>query len=233
MRKFNLLRVSVVGILILCLCLTLSFGQQEKKPRVSMDQLIRQSFEKQKGTPASEPQNQDTQAKQEQLEEGLNAQEQLQPEKDPNKPVDPFTVIDREGKNEMREWIYGKQDDRLALSKRVQDQVTAELNYIRKAAQTEGAAQTLEAIDKIIANRNERFDRINKRVREEKIKAQQSQPADTRQGIRGRGATGTGRGTTGTGRGATRGNQNENVGPRGRMYQGQGTRSSGTRQNGY
>jgi len=151
---------------------------------------------------------------------------------DPNKPVDPFAGVERGGNSEMREWIYGQQEDRLALSRRVQSQITEELNYIRKAAEAEGSTQTLAAIDKVIADRKQRFDRIAKRIREERAKATQDQGVNGRQNVRGRGATGTGRGATGTGRGATRGSQEP--GPRGRMYQGgQGQQPTRGRQNGY
>ncbi|MHC4187558.1 MAG: hypothetical protein ACYSRQ_05125 [Planctomycetota bacterium] len=147
--------------------------------------------------------------------------------------MDPFLAIDREGKNESREWIFGTQEGRLLLSKRVQGQVLSELNYIRKAAETEGATQTIEAIDRIIANRNQRFDRIAKRIREERAKATQDQGVNGRQNVRGRGATSTGRGgrgSAGTGRGV-RGQQEP--GPRGRMYQGEDQQTTRGRQNGY
>jgi hypothetical protein len=223
MCKFNLLRISVLVSLILCLCLTVSFGQEKKQSRPRLDELIRQTMQKDVGkAPRRGAQEKEAEAEEElkEFEEELEAD--AEPE-DPNKPLEPFERIVRGGKSEMREWLFGNQEDRLALAKQVQSQVIQELNYIRKAAEAEGAEQTIAAIDKVTANRKERFDSITKRILEARAKATQNQSTDTRQGVRGRGATGTGRGQP-------RGQ--EGLGPRGRIYQGQGQRGSGTRQNG-
>jgi hypothetical protein len=244
MRKFNLLRIFVSVVVILCLCLAASFAQEQKQRRPTMAEMLRKSFENKrggatednKGVGDEESGEADKEFEQEMLEEQTDAKTV-----DPNKPKDPFDAVEREGKNESREWIYGTQENRLALSRQVQSQITAELNYIRKAAEAEGAQQTLEAIDKVIANRKVRFTRIDTRIREERAKATQNQNSDARQGVRGRAATGTGRGatgrggTTGTGRGGaatgrTRGQQE--AGPRGRMYQGQGQQGTRGSQNG-
>ncbi|MHC4293409.1 MAG: hypothetical protein ACYSTX_03870 [Planctomycetota bacterium] len=231
MYKFNLLRISILVSLILLLSLTISFGQEQKVRKSPLEDLIRQRMQK-KGN--AQTQRRNAEAEEEVLEEELQEVEGVVETADPNKPVDPFLIIDREGKNESREWIFGTQEGRLLLSKRVQGQVLSELNYIRKAAEVEGATQTIEAIDRVIANRNQRFDGIAKRIREERAKATQDQAVNPRQNVRGRGTTGTGRGgrgSTGTGRGATRGQQEP--GPRGRMYQGQGQQSTRGGQNGY
>jgi hypothetical protein len=235
MCKFNLLRISVLVSLIL-LCLTASFGQDEKKRRPSMADLFRQSMENKKGRAAGNNKGvheEEFGAEDEELEQELEEKQVAAEIVDPNKPKDPLDSIEREGKNEMREWIYGKQEDRIALAKRAQDQVTAELNYIRKVAEAEGAKQTIEAIDKVIANRKERFDRIAQRIRQERAKAAQNQDTtNTRQNVRGRGSTGTGRGGGATtGRGQIRGQQD--TGTRGRMPQGQDQQSTRGRQNGY
>jgi hypothetical protein len=229
MYKFNLLRISVLVSLILFLCLTISFGQEQKERRPRLDEIIRQKMQK-KGNAQTQRGAAEVE---EELKDELQEKEADVETADPNKPVDPFLAIDREGKNESREWIFGTQEGRLLLSKRVQGQVLSELNYIRKAAETEGATQTIEAIDRIIASRNQRFDRIAKRIREERAKATQDQGVNGRQNVRGRGATSTGRGgrgSAGTGRGV-RGQQEP--GPRGRMYQGEGQQTTRGRQNGY
>jgi hypothetical protein len=230
MYKFNLLRISVLVSLILLLCLSISFGQERKVQRSPLEDIIRQKIQK-KGS--AQTQHKEAEVENEEIEEGLQETEGVVEAADPNKPVDPFLAIDREGKNESREWVFGKQEDNLMLSKRVQSQVLAELNYIRKAAESEGATQTIEAIDRVIANRNQRFDGIAKRIREERTKATQDQGLNGRQNVRGRGTTGTGRGgrgTTGTVRGA-RGQQEP--GPRARTYQGQGQQTTRGRQDGY
>jgi hypothetical protein len=236
MRKFNLLRIFVSVTVILCLCLAVSFAQEQKERRPTMAEMLRKSFEKKRGGAAEDIQGV---GDEESGEEDKEFEQEMQEEQagaetvDPNKPKDPFDVVERGGKDESREWIYGTQENRLALSRQVQSQITAELNYIRKAAEAEGAQQTLEAIDKVIANRKVRFTRIDTRIREERAKATQNQNSDARQGVRGRAATGTGRGATGRGgaaTGRTRGQQE--AGPRGRMYQGQGQQGTRGSQNG-
>ncbi|MFC1739668.1 hypothetical protein ACFL1G_11585, partial [Planctomycetota bacterium] len=57
---------------------------------------------------------------------------------DPNEPGYELQQLNRQGQEEVREWIYGKADDRIRLAKMANDQVDAELNYIRKIAQQEG-----------------------------------------------------------------------------------------------
>jgi hypothetical protein len=44
MYKFNLLRISVLVSLILFLCLTISFGQEQKERRPRLDEIIRQKM---------------------------------------------------------------------------------------------------------------------------------------------------------------------------------------------
>ncbi|MHC4842667.1 MAG: hypothetical protein ACYTFM_07055 [Planctomycetota bacterium] len=238
MRKFDLLRIFVSVTVILCLCLAVSFAQEQKERRPTMAEMLRKSFEKKRGGAAEDIQGV---GDEESGEEDKEFEQEMQEEQagaetvDPNKPKDPFDVVERGGKDESREWIYGTQENRLSLSRQVQSQITAELNYIRKTAEAEGAQQTLAAIDKVITNRKARFARIETRIREERAKATQNQNSDTRQGVRGRAATGTGRGTTGTGRGGTttgRTRGQQEAGPRGRMYQGQGQQGTRGRQNG-
>jgi len=229
MGKFNLLRIAVFGTIITCLCLAVSFGQQQKNQRPSLADLLQQRMGGGKSAPASESKGvhekefgeEDVELDDEGLEEFEDAEEAYEDD-DPNKPKDPFDAIDREAQLEMREWIHGKPENRTVLSRRVQDQVIAELNYIRTFAEMEGAEQTLAAIDKVIASRKDRFDRIAQRIREEQAKAAQNENANTRQNIRGRGATTSGR---------SRGRGQQQAGPRGRIYQGQ--QSTRGRQNGY
>jgi len=217
MGKFNLLRIALFGTIITCLCLAVSFGQPQQNRRPSLADMIRQQMENKKRGPVRESEG----VHEQEFDQEDEAEEDMETE-DPNKPIDPFKVVDREGKEEMREWIHGKQEDRLLLSNHVQDQVMAELNYIRTFAELEGAEQTLAAIDKVVASRKERFDRIAQRIREEQAKAAQNQNANTRQNIRGRGATTSGR---------SRGRGQQQAGPRGRIYQGQ--QNTRGRQNGY
>jgi len=65
---------------------------------------------------------------------------------------------------EKRLWTYGRTLDRARLVRAVQTQVEAELNVIRQLAVEEGAVETTEVIDRILAARNERVEQIIERL---------------------------------------------------------------------
>ncbi len=72
--------------------------------------------------------------------------------------------VAREGKKEMREWTQGTAEDKLDLVQAVQEQVTAEFNFLRELAVEEGAVKTTAAIDGLLAERQERFGKIIKKM---------------------------------------------------------------------
>ena len=72
--------------------------------------------------------------------------------------------VTRTGKNEMREWTQGTAEDKLDLVQAVQEQVTAEFNFLRELAVEEGAVKTTAAIDGLLADRQERFGKIIKKM---------------------------------------------------------------------
>jgi hypothetical protein len=72
--------------------------------------------------------------------------------------------VTREGKKEMREWTQGTAEDKLDLVQAVQEQVTAEFNFLRELAVEEGAVKTTAAIDGLLADRQERFGKIIKKM---------------------------------------------------------------------
>ncbi len=78
--------------------------------------------------------------------------------------------MDKEGQKEMREWTLSDARNRLDLAKAVQEQVIAELNFLRELAVDEGAVKTTAAIDGLLVDRQERFGKVIKRMENESEK---------------------------------------------------------------
>ena len=79
--------------------------------------------------------------------------------------------INRESQKEIRLWMHTGVENRKGLAKAVQKQVVTELSFIRDFALEEGAVRTVEAIDRLLADRNERFEKMVKRMAtEEKVR---------------------------------------------------------------
>ena len=99
--------------------------------------------------------------------------------------------IDQESKKEVREWLNRKVENRIALAKAVQKQVDAELKFLRKIAVDEGAEKTLQAVDQLLAARNDRFEKVIKRMRAEqksdRMKAREESRAKKQSGTSRRG----------------------------------------------
>ncbi len=76
--------------------------------------------------------------------------------------------INRGGEKEIHVWLRGEIEDKSRLARTVQEQITAELNFIRELAVEEGAVKTTEGIDRLLASRNERFEELSKRIDEER-----------------------------------------------------------------
>lgn len=89
--------------------------------------------------------------------------------------------IESEGRAETREWMRGEAGNRINLAKTVQEQVTTELNFLRQFAVEEGAVKTTKAIDLLLANRQQRLERILERMEEQKQRdSEQDKPTRTR-----------------------------------------------------
>jgi hypothetical protein len=90
--------------------------------------------------------------------------------------------IDRKGIREMRGWTARQGTSSPLLAKAVYEQVTEELNFTRKIAIEEKAAKTTIVIDGLIVNRNERLDKLSKRMVEEKrrLRLEESRTSRTR-----------------------------------------------------
>ena len=84
--------------------------------------------------------------------------------------------LDEEAEKEMHEWARGdaesKIESRIKLIEAVQEQVIAELQFVKDLAVEEKAEKTAAAIDGLIANRQKRFDdvidKLEKRRQQEK-----------------------------------------------------------------
>lgn len=89
--------------------------------------------------------------------------------------------IESEGRAETRERMRGEPEDRINLAKTVQKQIITELNFLRQFAVEEGAVKTTKAIDLLLANRQQRFERILERMEEQKQRdREQDRPTRTR-----------------------------------------------------
>lgn len=88
--------------------------------------------------------------------------------------------INRESQKEIRLWISTRVENRMGLAKAVQKQVVTELNFIREFALEERAVRTVEAIDHLLADRNERFKKMFKRMATEEEQVRRSNRDDRR-----------------------------------------------------
>lgn len=93
-------------------------------------------------------------------------------------------AVDRLGIREMRGWVTKQGTSSPMLAKAVYQQVSAELNFARKIAIEEKAAKTTVVIDGLIVNRNDRLDKLSKRMVEEKRKLRREEPRTSRTRIR-------------------------------------------------
>jgi hypothetical protein len=93
-------------------------------------------------------------------------------------------TIDRMGIREMRGWVTKQGTSSPMLAKAVYQQVAEELNFARKIAIEEKAPKTTVVIDGLLVSRNERLDRLSRRMVEEKRKLRRTEPRTSRTRIR-------------------------------------------------
>jgi hypothetical protein len=86
---------------------------------------------------------------------------------DLKKEVEP---IDKQGDQEVREWLRGDIEGRVNLARAADKQAVEELNFLRKIAVEEKAEKTTQAIDFLLAGRKERFDKIIAGLEDERKK---------------------------------------------------------------
>jgi WD40 repeat protein len=89
-------------------------------------------------------------------------------------------TIDRMGIREMRGWTSKQNASTPMLAKSVYLQVTAELDFAKKIAIEENASKTTMVIDGLLVKRNERLDKISKRMVEEKRRLRQEESRTNR-----------------------------------------------------
>lgn len=75
--------------------------------------------------------------------------------------------VNKEGGREIREWVRGPAKERMRLAKVMQKQVSAELVLARKLAVEEGALKTKAAIEALLLDRQERFEKMFKKMEAE------------------------------------------------------------------
>ena len=78
--------------------------------------------------------------------------------------------VTKEGKSEISEWTRSRDSDKIDLVQAVQEQVRAELNFLRELAVEEKAVKTTAAIDGLLLDRQERFKDVIAKLEEEQEK---------------------------------------------------------------
>lgn len=93
---------------------------------------------------------------------------------------EPLETISKKRKKETRAWMRRGAEDKISLANAVQKQITIELNFLRELAVEEGAAKTTEAIDRLLASRQERFEEIIEKIEKRKEKARLTEREERR-----------------------------------------------------
>jgi len=83
-----------------------------------------------------------------------------------------FESVKQDGQKERGEWLRFEPRERIGLAKTVQNQTMDELKVLREIAAEEKADKTIKAIDMLIADRKERYEKVISRMEleEEKIR---------------------------------------------------------------
>ena len=100
--------------------------------------------------------------------------------------------VSDKSKNEERQWLQTKNDNRTTLARAVDKQLEDEIDFVRTVAVEESAKKTVEAIDTLRTDRRKRSLKVNRALLEQKREQRQTESTSTR----GRGRT-TGRSTRG------------------------------------
>lgn len=100
--------------------------------------------------------------------------------------------VSDKSKNEERQWLQTRYDNRTALLRAVDKQIEDEIDFVRKVAVEESAKKTVEAIDSLRTNRRKRSLKVNRELMQQKREQRLTESASTRS----RGRT-TGRSTRG------------------------------------
>jgi hypothetical protein len=93
-------------------------------------------------------------------------------------------TVDRRGLRELRGWISKQNATSPILATAVYQQVEEELNFARKIAIEEKASKTTVVIDALIVTRNERLDKLSKKMIEEKRNLRRAEAETSRTRLR-------------------------------------------------
>jgi hypothetical protein len=88
--------------------------------------------------------------------------------------------MDIEARAEENEWL-GRLERKADLARAADEVVVAELRFLRKMAEAEGADKTVEAIDLVLKRRQERLAKLTAKLEEEMKEARQQQAAERRE----------------------------------------------------
>ena len=86
-----------------------------------------------------------------------------------------FEELERGSQKEERGWLQLKAEKKMELVKAVQKQLLDELNVLREIAVEEEAVKTTAAIDKLLGDRQERFEKVLERMDVENEKMQRKE----------------------------------------------------------
>jgi hypothetical protein len=93
----------------------------------------------------------------------------------------PATVLDRQEMALERLRKRSTVEDRVSLEKIVQEQGKAELNFLRELAVEEGALKTIEAVDRLLANKDKRLEQIVEKMEERTSRERSRRSSDWEQ----------------------------------------------------
>lgn len=88
--------------------------------------------------------------------------------------------VSEKSKNEERQWLLTRHDNRTTLATYFDKQCEDEINLIKKVAVQESAKKTVEAIDNLLTNRRQRSLKIKKELIEQKREQRLSETANSR-----------------------------------------------------
>lgn len=93
-----------------------------------------------------------------------------------------LTHLDDETQEEIRDWVQMEAERRINVAQRIYDRITEEFNAIREVAVEEKAVNTVEAVDRMLQSRAERFERVLKRLEESRREQQRTRGREERRG---------------------------------------------------
>lgn len=78
--------------------------------------------------------------------------------------------LDKKSGDETRQWLQPETASRIPLAREVHERIMAELMFVRKLADEEGAKKTTAAIDGLLLNRQKRYDELSEKLQERELR---------------------------------------------------------------